>query len=139
MDDYDITDQDTLNARRAYYANISYLDDHVGKMLDTLEDCGLADDTVIVFTSDHGDFMGERGLWYKMSFLEHAARVPLIVHWPKRFSARRVTQPASLLDILPTLTAVAGHDDHAATLDGRSLLPLLEGADETAMPPSMVS
>jgi choline-sulfatase len=135
MDDYDITAHDTLNARRAYYANITYLDDHVGKLVETLEQCGLADDTVIVFTSDHGDFMGERGLWYKMSFLEHAARVPLIVHWPERFSARRVTQPASLLDILPTLTAIAGHDGHAATLDGRSLLPLLDGASETGEAP----
>jgi choline-sulfatase len=130
MDDYDITAQDTLNARRAYYANITYLDDHVGRLLETLDDCGLADDTIVVFTSDHGDFMGERGLWYKMSFLEHSARVPLIVHYPGRFKPRRITQPASLLDILPTLSAIAGHEGHAATLDGRSLLPLLDGADE---------
>ena len=130
MDDYNITDQDVKNARRAYYANISYLDDHVGKILATLDDCGLSDDTVVMFTSDHGDMLGERGLWYKMSFMEHSSRVPLIVYAPGRFKARRVTQPASLLDILPTLTDMAGRNHHAATLDGVSLLPLLEGKAE---------
>ncbi len=130
MDDYDISDQDIRNARRAYYANVSYLDDHVGRILDTLDDCGLKDDTIIMFTSDHGDMLGERGLWYKMSFMEHSARVPLIVHAPGRYDARRVTQPTSLLDIVPTLSDIAGRQDHAATLDGHSLLPLLQGGAE---------
>ena len=76
MGDYDIGAEDVRNARHAYYANISYLDDHVGRLLQTLADCKLADDTVVVFTSDHGDFLGERGLWYKMSYFEPSARVP---------------------------------------------------------------
>ena len=63
---------------------------------------GLADDTVVVFTSDHGDLLGERGLWYKMSFFEPSARVPLIVRAPG-LAPRRVDAPVSLLDLAPTL------------------------------------
>ena len=59
-----------------------------GSLMETLRTCGLADDTIVMLTSDHGDFLGERGLWYKMSFREHAARVPLIVHAPGRFAPR---------------------------------------------------
>jgi choline-sulfatase len=77
--------------------------------------------------------LGERGLWYKMSFFEWAARVPMVFHAPGRFAPRRVSQPVSLVDILPTITDIAmnGKKPHqTGTLDGRSLLPLLEGLDE---------
>ena len=90
------------------------------KILDTLDDCGLSDDTIIMFTSDHGDMLGERGLWYKMSFMEHSARVPLIVYAPGRYDARRIAQPTSLLDIVPTLSDIAGRKDHACNA-GRAL------------------
>ena len=73
---------DVRTARHAYYAAISYVDDWVGTLLDTLDACGLSDDTVILFTADHGDLLGERGLWYKMSFFEGACRIPLIVAGP---------------------------------------------------------
>jgi choline-sulfatase len=99
MDDYDITPDDVLSSRHGYYANISYIDDKIAGLLATLETTGMAEDTIVVFTSDHGDFLGERGLWYKMSFLEPAARVPLIVHNPARFaraaSQRRRPSPTS--------------------------------------------
>ncbi len=75
--------------------------------------------------------LGERGLWYKMSFFEHASRVPLIVNAPRRFAPRRVAQSVSLVDILPTLVEIAGDGDagdYAMPLDGRSLLPHLSGA-----------
>jgi choline-sulfatase len=107
MDDYDITPEDVLSSRHGYYANISYLDDKIAGLLATLETTGMAEDTIVVFTSDHGDFLGERGLWYKMSFLEPAARVPLIVHNPARFRARRVATPASVADVMPTLVELA--------------------------------
>jgi choline-sulfatase len=132
MDEYDITEEDTINARRAYYANISYLDDHIGALLDTLKTCELLDDMIVIFCSDHGDFIGERGLWYKMSFLEWSSRVPLIVWAPKRFEPRVVEQPVSLLDIAPTLSDLAGGIEAATHLDGSSLMPLLEGAAEDA-------
>ena len=66
----------------------------------------MLDNTIVVFTSDHGDFLGERGLWYKMSYLEPSAHVPMLVWSPKRFKPRRVTEPVSLADILPTLAHI---------------------------------
>ena len=132
MDDYTVTEADLRAARHGYYANISYVDDLVGQLIAALEATGKLDDTVIVFTSDHGDFLGERGLWYKMSYLEPSAHVPLLIWNPKRFAARRVKEPVTLADILPTLTAIG--NDGAATLarpvDGRSLYPLLIGGTE---------
>jgi choline-sulfatase len=132
MQDYSVTDDDIRAARHGYYANISYIDDLVGQLLDALEATGKLDNTVIVFTSDHGDFLGERGLWYKMSYLEPAAHIPLIISAPKRFKARRVKEPVSLADILPTLVDIAtsGEGTLARTTDGRSLYPLLNGAAE---------
>ena len=132
MDEYTVTDADLRAARHGYYANISYVDDLVGQLIAALEATGKLDNTVIVFTSDHGDFLGERGLWYKMSFLEPSAHVPLLVWSPKRFAARRVAEPVTLADILPTLTAI-GSDGTAALarpVDGRSLYPLLQGGAE---------
>jgi choline-sulfatase len=108
---------------------ISYVDERIGELLATLAATGLDRDTVVVLTSDHGDFLGERGLWYKMSFLEPSVRVPLIVHAPGHFEPRRVATPVSLLDLFPTvldLTLGAGWSP-AAPLDGKSLLPLLAG------------
>ena len=117
-------------ARRAYLGAISYVDEKIGRLMAVLEETGLADDTLVVVTSDHGEMLGERGLWYKMSFFEGSARVPLIVHAPKRFAARRVAAAVSLLDILPTFAEIAaegGPVDYAAPVDGRSLVPHLAG------------
>ncbi len=93
-----------------------------------LKDCRLDENTIIVFSGDHGDMLGERGLWYKMSFFEHSARVPLFVHYPPRFAARRVTRNVSTLDILPTLVDLVGAKlIPSLPLDGLSLLPHLQG------------
>lgn len=116
------------DARRAYFGACSYIDDNIGKLLKTLEECGLAEDTLIVFSGDHGDMLGERGLWYKMHWFEMAARVPLLVHAPSRFAARRVSQSVSTLDLLPTLVELAGGQvEPGLALEGRSLLPHLQG------------
>ncbi len=117
-------------ARRAYCGAVSYFDDQVGLLVRTLRDAGLFDDTVILLIADHGDMLGERGLWYKMSFYEPACRIPLIVHAPARLAARRVSTPASLLDLLPTLVELAGAGSqprYAAPIDGHSLIEALEG------------
>jgi choline-sulfatase len=123
-------------ARRAYYGAVSYVDDQVGVLLAALADTGFADDTVVLLLADHGDMLGERGLWYKMSFFEPACRIPLIVHAPRRFAARRVANCASLVDILPTLNELAGAnvENAAAPLAGHSLVPQLAGhaAKDTA-------
>lgn len=130
MDATPVTEQQIRNARHAYYGSISYVDEQFGSIRRTLEQTGLAEDTIIIVTSDHGDMLGERGLWYKMSYFENATRVPLIVHAPKRFQPRRVAESVSLVDILPTLVDFA-FDGVAPTfpesIDGRSLLPHLQG------------
>lgn len=119
------------DARRAYYANISYVDDKVGRLLRTLRDCGMADDTIVVFTSDHGEMLGERGMWYKQTFFEPSSRVPLVVHLPGMKQPARVAEPVSLVDLLPTLMDWAGNADRASDwpepLDGASWTPLLRG------------
>ena len=82
LDEHPLTESEVRRARHGYYAAISYLDERVGEVLDALEATGLAGNTLVVFTADHGELLGERGLWYKMSFLEESARVPLIVRGP---------------------------------------------------------
>jgi choline-sulfatase len=130
--DYEITEADTRSSRHGYYANISYVDSLIGKLLETLRTCELAGNTIVAVTSDHGDFLGERGLWYKMSFLEHSARVPLIVSGEGHVRPRRIHEPATLCDLLPTFCdiASAGTMSLAGPVDGRSLYPLLTGAAE---------
>jgi choline-sulfatase len=117
-------------ARRAYYGAVSYVDDQIGVLLAALADARFADNTIVLLLADHGDMLGERGLWYKMSFFEPACRIPLIVHAPRRFTARRVAQSASLVDIFPTLCELAGGkiSDAATPLDGKSLAAQLAGA-----------
>ncbi len=127
---FKITDRMVADSRRAYCANISYLDDKIGEILATLAACAFADDTVIVFSSDHGDMLGERGLWFKMSFLEGSIRVPLMIALPRRNPGERLDQPVSTLDILPTLAAIASADPGGVTadLDGENLIDIAKGA-----------
>jgi choline-sulfatase len=124
-----VTAAETRAARRAYYAAVAYVDDQIGSLLRTLADARLADNTIVLLFADHGDMLGERGLWYKMSFFEPACHIPFIVHAPGRFAARRVPTSASLVDLLPTLCELAGlaATDYATPLDGRSLVPQLNG------------
>ena len=132
IDEYRVTEADLRAARHGYYANISYVDDLIGQAISALEATGHRDDTVIIFTSDHGDFLGERGLWYKMSFLEPSSHVPLVIWAPRLFASRRVREPVSLADILPTLVDIGteGKKNLARPADGRSLYPLLLGKTE---------
>jgi choline-sulfatase len=124
-----VTDAQIRAARHAYYGALSYVDDQIGVLLAALADARFADDTVVLLLADHGDMLGERGLWYKMSFYEPACRIPLIVHAPRRFAAHRVPGSASLIDLLPTLCELAGDKTRSAEpLDGHSLLPQLEGS-----------
>ncbi|MGV2290295.1 choline-sulfatase [Trinickia sp. YCB016] len=122
--------QQVRNARRAYYGAISYVDAQFGAILAALKQTGLAEDTIVIVTSDHGDMLGERGLWYKMTFFEGGCRVPLIVHAPSKFTAGRVSAAVSHLDLLPTLVELATGEcraDWPDPLDGRSLVPHLRG------------
>jgi choline-sulfatase len=144
LDAVDVSAQDIVNARRAYYGNVSYIDEWLGRLRTTLDECGMADNTTIILTADHGDMLGEFGLWYKMSFREWSNRIPLIVHQPGRFNARRVAAPVALVDVLPTLVDIAAAATGAARpppidpLHGRSLIPLCDG-DASNDPNSCVS
>ena len=127
-----ITEDDVRRARRAYYGNVSYVDDWTGRLLATLDALHLRNDTVVMLVADHGDLLGEHGLWYKMSFFEDAVRIPLVVHAPARFAAGRVAAPVSLVDVLPTLADLAGAPAPVQPLAGTSLVPLLNQASTTS-------
>src|SRR5262249_40520614 len=122
-----VSHDQALRARRGYSGAISLVDDHVGTILSALAEHGLAGDTIVVVTSDHGDMLGERGLWYKMAPFEDSVRVPLIVHAPGRFQAARVASPVSLLDLAPTLADLAGGVEPPAPGGGTSPPPPLTG------------
>jgi choline-sulfatase len=124
----DVSDEQIRAARRAYLANISYVDRWIGELLTTLDRHGMSDDTIVVFTADHGDMLGERGLWYKMNFFEHSARVPLIINSPRLFAPDRLSTPATLVDIAPTLVGFAGVDP-APQFDGASLVSFVSRPD----------
>ncbi len=128
---FDITEQDIKRSRRAYFANISYIDDKIGEVLDALESTG--QEAVILFVSDHGDMLGERGLWFKMNFFEGSARVPLMVCAPG-MAAGLVEAPVSTLDVCPTLAELAGVDlgEVGPWVDGESLVGLATGAERLA-------
>jgi choline-sulfatase len=127
-DEVAISPAQIRRARRAYYAMISYCDDVLGRLLHALEVNGIADSTIVIVTSDHGDMLGERGLWYKMTFYERAMRVPLLFAGPGIKRRRRIAEPVSHLDLLPTLASLAGAPVDAADLDGRDLSRVLTGA-----------
>ena len=130
MDRRNISDQQIRNARRAYYGATSYVDDQIGKLLKALEDTGLSDNTIVVFSGDHGDMLGERGLWYKMSYFEWSARVPMLVYAPKHFEPHRVKESISTMDLLPTFAELANAGEapeYVMPIDGRSLMPHLTG------------
>jgi choline-sulfatase len=130
-----VTDAQILSARRAYYGAISYVDEQFGLILETLRETGLDRNTTIVLCGDHGEMLGERGLWYKMTFFEGGARVPLVIHAPRTLTPRMVSQGVSNLDLLPTLLDLAGLEPgDAAPLDGRSLLALARGENTTESP-----
>jgi choline-sulfatase len=135
LDARPVTASEIRAARRAYYGEVAFVDDLFGRVLDALAAARLHD-TIVFVLADHGEMLGERGLWYKMNFFEPACRVPLIVHAPAMFPAGRVSFAVSLADLLPTLAELANDGrapDYATPLDGRSLLPHLSrtgGHDE---------
>jgi choline-sulfatase len=124
-----ITAEDVRRARRGYFASISYVDEKIGEILATLARCGFAENTLVAFVSDHGDMLGEGGLWFKMSFREGASRVPLMIAAPALAPGRR-DAPVSTLDLVPTLAELAGIElgEIAPWIDGTSLVPVAAGA-----------
>lgn len=125
--DYDSPfNDDPAHIRRAlaaYYGMVAFQDANVGKILETLAATGLDRDTLVVYTADHGDNLGQRRLWGKSNMFEESAGVPMIVAGPGVAPAR-VKTPVSLVDLFPTIIEAVGQDPHPgdATLPGRSLL-----------------
>jgi choline-sulfatase len=125
---FEITEDDVQRSRRAYFANISYLDDKIGEILTVLEMTRQVENTIVLFVSDHGDMLGERGLWFKMSFYEGSARVPIMISAPQ-MAPGLVSDPVSNIDICPTLCDLAGvsMDEVMPWTTGESLVPLGQG------------
>jgi choline-sulfatase len=130
---FDLTREQVRRSRRGYFANMSYVDDKIGELLSILERTHMLDDTIIVFASDHGDMLGERGLWFKMCFYEGSARVPLMFAGPG-IAPGRHDAPVSNLDVCPTLCDLARIDIAAIDpwTDGETLAPVMRGETRTA-------
>ncbi|MFB6201026.1 MAG: sulfatase-like hydrolase/transferase [Halorhabdus sp.] len=130
--DAEVTEREVRRATAAYYAMVEHADRQYGRVLDALERAGEdLDEWIIVFTSDHGEMLGEHGVWEKRSFYEASAGVPLFVRWPEHFEGKRIDANVTLTDLFATLCDLADlpvHDGEAR--DSRSLVPLLEGNDE---------
>lgn len=112
-------------AVQAYFASITFMDAQVGLILNQLDALGLRDNTIIVFTSDHGYHLGEHGLWQKQSLFEQSARVPFILAGPGIVASSEVTQPVGLIDLFPTLAQLCDVET-PQNLQGQSLRPMLE-------------
>jgi iduronate 2-sulfatase len=126
----EFTDDLRRQCAQAYYASISFLDAQVGKVVDALDRLSLSDNTIIVFTSDHGYHMGEHGLWQKMSIFEESARVPLLIVAPGVSTKGTVAKaPVGLIDLYPTLTELCGVEA-PDNLQGQSLVPILKDTGE---------
>jgi len=129
-DNYKISDEDIRRSRRAYFANISYLDDKVGEVMEALETT--RQEAIIMFVADHGDMLGERGLWFKMSFYEGSARVPFMICAPD-MEPGLIETPVSNIDVCPTLCDLAGVDmeEIMPWTTGMSLKPMGQGVERT--------
>ncbi len=126
MLDVEFKDEDILRAKQAYYGSISYIDLMIGKILDMLRIINKDKNTVIVFTSDHGEMLGERGMWFKKHFFEQAMRIPLLMYVPW-IKPQRILELVSLVDLLPTFNGLATGKNWQS--DSESL----EGTDLTAL------
>jgi choline-sulfatase len=130
----DYSEEQIRRVREAYYGLVTEYDEHVGRILACLEETGQAENTIVLYFSDHGEMCGEHGIVGKVSLRESSVRVPLLASWPGHFpEGADVAAPVSLVDLYPTFLDIAGTRlPDVLPLDGRSLLPLLDGRE----PPS---
>ncbi|MGY8674993.1 MAG: sulfatase-like hydrolase/transferase, partial [Verrucomicrobiia bacterium] len=134
VDEYPLTEEQIRNTRHAYYSMVSYFDHQVGGLVAELERLGLDENTIIVVTSDHGEMLGERGMWFKRTYFENSVKVPLIFAGTDAVgSGLRMQKEVSLVDLMPTFLDLAGLKDLDAvetTLAGESLGSMLSGEDQ---------
>ena len=132
FDDLSLDDEEIKRVRRAYFGAISFIDDQVGRLLGALDATDLIDDTVVIFLSDHGEMLGERGMWFKSHFFEPALRVPFIIHDPRYPEGSTIREPVSLLDLLPTIADISGVESfgwHSSQFSGQSQLAGIRGEE----------
>jgi len=124
----DLSEREIRRATAAYYGMVETVDDYFGQVLDFLSELGQnLDDWIIIYTSDHGEMLGEHGVWEKQKFYEGSVRVPLIICWPRGFSGGRVVEEnVNLCDLFTTLCELVEIPTPPG-LDSRSLVPLLKG------------
>ncbi|MDR6550074.1 sulfatase-like hydrolase/transferase [Paenibacillus qinlingensis] len=135
-----LTDKQADLAYRGFYASITQVDRAINRIIGTLREAGILDNTWIIFTSDHGDNMGDHKLWFKANFTRGACQIPLIIVPPTKspirdeswVSGRTTRSPVGLQDIMPTCLAIAGIAE-VDGLDGRSLLPLVAEPEEASV------
>lgn len=122
----DVPEDIVRKGRELYYGLVQWVDEEIGKVLQALEDAGLAENTVVVYTADHGENMGDHGLWWKNCLFDSAARVPLIIRWPGRWpGGQHRAGPCSLVDVVQTIAQVGGAET-PGDWDGDSMLNWLE-------------
>lgn len=123
----DASERDIRRATAAYYAMVENADAMFGRVIEALEHHGQSiDDWIVVYTSDHGEMLGQHGVWEKQKFFEASVRVPLIIRWPRRFGPGRVDVNVNLCDLYATLCELAGLDVPPG-LDSRSMVRLMHG------------
>ncbi|MBT5876902.1 MAG: sulfatase-like hydrolase/transferase, partial [Candidatus Latescibacteria bacterium] len=129
----DIPKDEALHARAAYFGGVSYLDEVIGDLLVRLDSDGLLDNTIIVYTSDHGEMAGEHGVWWKNGWYEACTRVPMIISLPGQRSgaaqADHCSVPVGLVDLFPTLCGLAGVETPPG-LDGVDLSGVAAGRSD---------
>ena len=124
----DIPAEQVRKARAAYYGMCTFADEKIGQMVDALDYFGLGENTVVAYVADHGEQLGEKGLWYKCGFYDASTKIPFLVRWPGvTTGGSRYTRVTSLLDLVKTVLEGAGADSDLC--EGTSLLPLLSGEE----------
>jgi choline-sulfatase len=126
----ELDDEIVLDAMQGYYASLAYCDELFGQVIGVLDHLDLREDTLVVFTSDHGEMLYEHRLWSKSNFFEQSVHVPLILSWPGRLEAGTSDALAEHIDLFPTFMDLAGLET-PESVQGRSLSPVLEGAMES--------
>ena len=123
-------EQYVLDSMQAYYGNVNLVDVMVGEILTTLDKLGLREDTLVIFTSDHGEMLYQHRAWGKQSFFDPSVRVPLIISWPGVLPQGKTSDGlVQMIDLYPTLLDVLGLEIPKSA-QGKSLLPLLQGKTE---------
>lgn len=129
VDICELTDEEILKNRRAYYGMVTYFDHKVGQIIHELERLNMMDNTIILVTSDHGEMLGEHGMWFKRTFYDPAVKVPLIISYPDHFPAgKSINEVVSLVDLAATIMELANvpdYDKWISEMDGDSFAKLV--------------